>query len=258
MTRKLVHLAGAVTALMFSLTAAAGTTLWHTFATSTGGGTKYRVSTDGNVYSIESPTGYEHINIGSTIEGYLLCYGTTVPASAAWDVANSVDGFATATHTSGSPFTVTRRTSNGSVQLTQVFTFNATSKSLNIVMTVKNLTGSSLNIVLRRIADFDVDVGGTKGFGFFGDNWFATTQDAVFAWNDPGAFLGLSTHGLVLRHLQKASGISSVALIPSENLNCRLEGTFTPVQGDYSGAIHYSFSLAARASKSVTIQYLRD
>ena len=245
-----------ITALMFSSAASAGTTPWHTFTTSSDGGTTYRVSTDGNVYSIESPTGYEHINIGNIVEGYALCYLTdTIQA---YDYANSAGGFGTATHTSTSPFTVTRNTLDGKVQLKQAFTFNATSKSLNIVMTVKNLTGSSLSIDLIRIADFDVDVGGTNGFAEFSDNWFARTRDSVFAWNDPGDFL-FPTHGLVLRHLKKSSGTSHIAKIPS-TVTCEIDaGNPTAfVQGDYSGAIHYSFSLAGGASKSVTIQYLRE
>lgn len=254
MSKKLLGLG--ITTLLVSIAASAGTTPWHTFTTSSDGGTTYRVSTDGNVYSIESPTGYEHINVGDVFEGYALCYLTdTIQA---YDYANSAGGFGTATHTSTSPFTVTRNTLDGKVQLKQVFTFNATSKSLNIVMTVKNLTGSSLSVDLTRIADFDVDVGGTNGFAQFGDNWFARTRDSVFAWNDAGDFL-VPTHGLVLRHLKQSSGAFHVAKIPSF-VNCDTDSgnPLSLAHGDYIGSVHYDFSLAGGASKSVTIQYMRD
>jgi len=64
MARKLVLLAGS-----------AGTTLWRRVTTTAGGGTTYWVSLEGNVYSIASPSGYEHVKHGPiATEGYVLCY----------------------------------------------------------------------------------------------------------------------------------------------------------------------------------------
>ena len=225
------------------------------------GGTQYRVSNQGNVFSAESPTGYEHIDVGSTFEGYVLCY--TPPSSLevqAYDSAFTSTGFGTATHSTGSPWTVTRSTSDGKVQLKQVFTFNGTSKSLNVAMTVKNLTGSTLgNVIVARVADFDVDVGGVNGFAFFSDNWFAATDDSVFAWNDPGSFLN-DTHGMILRHVKQPGGTNRFVLYPNNSTDCHTGGGTTPVQGDLTAWISYQFAsgLAAGASKTVTIQYVRD
>ena len=56
------RLLGAVTALLFSFIASAGTTLWRQFTSTVDEGSTYRVSLEGNVYSIESPTGYEHVH----------------------------------------------------------------------------------------------------------------------------------------------------------------------------------------------------
>jgi hypothetical protein len=211
MTRKLVHLVGAVTALMFSFTASAGTTLWHKFTTTVGGGTTYSVSPEGNVYSIESPTGYEHVHIGfdgRMFEGYVLCWSVNGLESGADDIIFLALGFSPATHSSAAPFTVTRTTLDGRLQLKQVFTFNATSKSLNIVMTIKNLTGATINnIVLNRIVNSLVDGRGANGFAELGDNWHAATHDAVPVWNDPANYgFAYEAHGLVLRHLTQSGG----------------------------------------------------
>ena len=235
-----------------------GTTTWHTFTTSADGGTTFRVSNEGNVYSIESPTGYEHINVGTVIEGYLLCY--TPPATSevqSKDVADSSSGFGAATHSTVAPWTVTRDTSDGKVQLKQVFTFNGLSKSLTIAMTVKNLTGSTLsNVLVDRIADFDVDVGGSSGFADFTDNWFATTNNAVFAWNDPGSFS--NAHGMILRHLKQPGGTSrySLSFVAAD---CHTGAFLTISQGDGNALMGYALgNISAGASKTVTIQYVRD
>ena len=230
------------------------TTLWHTFTTSTDGGTTFRVSNEGNVYSIESPTGYEHVDVGLTEEGYLLCYTPFGMSEVQnYDLAFGSAGFGAATHSSVAPWTVTRNTSDGRMQLKQVFTFNGTSKSLTVAMTVKNLTGATVSdVIVARVADFDVDVGGASGFADYSDNWFAATNAAVFAWNT-------GSHGLVLRHLKQATGATRNALMPSAPDSCHSGGTSGPTQGDQVAYVSYLVgNVAAGASKTVTIQYVRD
>jgi len=256
MAKKLIGL-GAVTALMFS-TSASADSLWHTFTTSTDGGTKYLVSAEGNLRGMESPTGYNHIGDN---EGYVLCYTPpNLPEILALDLAGIGSGGATnfgaASASVGSPWTVTRNTSDGRLKFTQVFTFNATSKSLNIVMTLKNLTGSTINnVVLNRVAALRIDL----GFVDPRDNWFAPTNDAVSGWNDP-TFFGVNAHGLVLRHLKQSSGGAHFGLIPNNGRDCHTSGIYGPEHGGPAdGLMHYFYpSIAAGASKSITIQYMRD
>ena len=57
-------------------------------------------------YSIESPTGYEHINVGSPLsEGYVLCWSpANLPETRAFDTISNVQGFFAATRSSAAPF----------------------------------------------------------------------------------------------------------------------------------------------------------
>jgi hypothetical protein len=235
-------------------------TNFHTFTTSADGGTTVRVSTNGNVYSFESPTGFEHINAGNDLEGYVLCYtpsgGSPVNA---YDMTDLSSGFGAATHSSGAPWTVTRNTSDGKLKLTQVFAFNSTGKTMTVTMTVKNLTQATVSgITLRRQVDFDVDTGGVNGWaGYF--NWFAATKDSASAWNDPATATG-DAHGMVLRHLKGGTHTPQYTnAIGDTSCDVSGGGGTTPTQGDYGATISYAVgNLSAAASKVMSVQYVRD
>ncbi len=235
-------------------------TNFHTFTTSSDGGTTVRISTTGNVYSFESPTGFEHINAGNDLEGYVLCYtpsgGSPVNA---YDMTEFSSGFGAATHSAGAPFTVTRNTSDAKLKLTQVFAFNSTGKTMTVTMTVKNLTGATVSAVtLRRQVDFDVDTAGVNGWaGFF--NWFAATKDSASAWNDPATATG-DAHGMVLRHLKGGTHTPQYTnAIGDTSCDVSGGGGTTPTQGDLGATISYAVgNLSAGASKVISVQYVRD
>jgi hypothetical protein len=143
------------------------------------------ISQHGNLTRFEGPTGYDHIGVGAFSEGYILCYGS----SRAYDTGSEEEGFLAGTFSCNSAktsCTVTRKTSDGRLELRQVIKKNATDRSTTIAMRLRNLTGSSISgVVLRRQADPDVDTGGSLGTGDF-TNWFGSSErDSAFAWNPP-------------------------------------------------------------------------
>ena len=235
---------------------------FHTFTTTLDGGTTVRITPNGNVYSYESPTGFEHINAGTVIEGYVLCYTPSGGSPTnAYDVLDLTSGFGAATHTTVAPWTVTRKTSDGKVSLKQVFAFNGTEKALTVTMTVKNLTGATVSaITLRRQVDFDIDGAGASGWDFGFQNWFAATANAAFAWNDPATSGGNPAHGMILRHLKGGPHTPQWTNF-LDDTSCTVAGGggTTPDQSDHGATISYSMgNLSAGASRSETVEYVRD
>jgi hypothetical protein len=193
-------------------------TLFKTFSSKVGPGTTVKVSTDGNVIGFASPTNVDHIDAGLVVEGYVLCYTNPITTQNvdAFDLAYAASGFGPSTD-SASPVSVTRTTSDGVLQLAQTFTFNGRSRSLQITMTVSNISGKTVTGVgLRREVDFDIDAGGTDGTGTF-NNLFGTTIGSVFAYNDSGGnsfYLAPGEHGMMLRSLYDKLGSKNGGPLP--------------------------------------------
>jgi len=129
-----------------------------------------------------------------------------------------------------------------------VYTFNAAGKALKIVMSVKNLTASTVSAVtLRRVVDSDID----DSLG----NDFARTLDSMFAWNDT------TGHGMVLQHLGGPAHSTRVYNFIDESLVtvCNPASDTTPILGtDGIGSIDYNLgNIAAGATKSATVAYVR-
>jgi hypothetical protein len=185
-------------------------TLYQTFSSKVGGGTVVKVSTDGNVIGFASPSDVDHIDAGLVVEGYVLCY--TNPNTAmnvdAYDVAAAASGFGVSTDVA-KPFKITRTTSDGVLQFVQTFKFDGTGRSMRITMTVTNLLSVAVpGVSLRRMADFDIDAGGTDGTANFND-FFGATIGSVFAYNDSGGaagFIAPGQHGMMLRSLYETLG----------------------------------------------------
>ena len=141
-----------------------------------------KVSNHGNLLSFESPAGQEAVFAGN--EGYVVCTGggATVHGH---DTGPVEAGFGTPTFsqpTAGAlPLTVTRNTTGGAFQLKQVWAKpDATEKDVTVTMTLKNISGATLNdVLLVRTGDFDVGNGGSdRG---------AATDDSAWQWNDVNA-----------------------------------------------------------------------
>lgn len=244
------------------------TPTWKTFNTTIGRGTKIVVSTGGNITSYVSPNiptaQYEHIGVGAVGEGYVLCYSGL--SGSAFDLGQSQSGFAAPTTTGNQ---VKRKTSDGRMLLTQTFTFtpgsNTGGTTINIGMSVKNLTGAQINnVILRRQVDFDIDTGGPQGWAGFQSN-HARTKAAVIAFHDPvEAPANREAHGIMLSN---SNGVSAVftTLVTSNILDSSCSPTPAPQspdffvsRGDFGDSIAYDIgNLAAGATTTVAIRYQR-
>lgn len=217
----------------------------HTFS----GAPIVTISRDGNITTFKGTSAQDNHMYG---EGYALCNTGSSPR---FSTTFADSGFATSTcNCAGNTCTVTRNTTDGRLRLTQEFTKPANSeRSFNIKMTVRNLTGSNVtNVLLRRIAAPDID-------GAFSE-WHHATRDSYSAW---GTKATNNPFAVRLRHITK-----SPAAITSEAKTTNLldttcnpvDQTFgDPIFGDFGGTVQYSLgSLGPAASKSVTVQYIRD
>lgn len=219
----------------------------HTFS----GAPIVTISRDGNITSFQGISGSGNGN-HMFAEGYALCNSGSNPR---FSYNFSDSGFATSScNCSGNTCTVTRNTTDGRLRLIQELTKpDDRERSFNIKMTVKNLTGSNVNNVnLRRLAV--VDINGAIA------EWHHATRDSYSAWGTKADNIPFAVR---LRHVTK-----SPATITSEakttgflDATCSPnDQTFgDPILGDFGGTVQYSLgTLGPAASKSVTVQYLRD
>jgi hypothetical protein len=167
---------------------AAATDCFATF-TSGSGATAFNfcVTQNGNVLSLESPAGAEHIRVGVFMEGYAICDHTL--GLRYWDLGdyspNGTFSAPTITQPNGPntlPLTITRNTWDSIYTLKQTFSRNVQDRSVLVTMALTNnditFTGNR-SVSFWRAADFDVD-----GNIF---NWGAATSDSALAWNNVNA-----------------------------------------------------------------------
>jgi len=184
--------------------AAAATDCFATF-TSGSGATAFNfcVTQNGNILSLESPAGAEHIRVGVFMEGYTICDHTL--GLRYWDLgAFSPNGDFQApiiVQPNGPntfPLTITRTTWDFIYTLKQTFSRNVQDRSVLVTMALTNnditFTGNR-SVSFWRAADFDMD-----GNIF---NWGAATKDSAFAWNNVAA-LSPGGHGGALTSLSLA------------------------------------------------------
>ena len=206
------------------------------------------VSPNGNVFQFESPAGYEHINVGAVLEGYLLCYNQTGSPQAKWWDYYTFDngGFSAATFLPDANFSQ-RSTIDNKVLLTQTFTFSNRNNQVVINMKVKNKTAQNLtNVVVRRQVDLDTDTGGALGWAGFINTHGADLKDTVIAYNAssrPPA--GRSAHTMLLSHIDATprSRVSRLAKVTVDigNTDCEpanLNGGEASL-GDHGDTIEY-------------------
>jgi len=211
------------------------------------GATFYRpcVSTHGNVYSIQAPSGAEHVNIGTPIEGYGICYD----GGYVYDAAFQENGFGAQTISQPNgpntfPLSIAR--SGGGFRVTQTYARDATQREFNITMTVKNTTTSSkTNVLVNRFFDGDVDGNFT--------NTYDASLDAV--WGRDVHSLALQAVSLATTHFVSIEGISELGAGLAGGV-CNIPNNAGPVVGDYAGVVTYSFpSIAAGVTKTVKFTY---
>ena len=139
-----------------------------------------KVSDHGNLMSFESPQGQEAVFGGN--EGYVVCSGGggTIHGH---DTGPLEAGFGPPTFSQPNgagtfPLTVTRNTTDGKLQLKQVWNKpDAAEKDVTVTMTLKNLSSSSIpTATIARTGDFDV--------GTLSNDQGAATADSAWQWDD--------------------------------------------------------------------------
>jgi hypothetical protein len=234
-----------------------------TFSSTSNDGTSVMVSKRGNVMTFLSPwtrpllpgdppdIGYDHI--GGDSEGYVLCYNDPSSENSvrAYDLGDSGEaGFEppTATCSSGplprSDFcTVTRNTSDGVLQLQQVFYFDESldvpHKRLRIWMKLINRKDVPVSVdELRRQVDLNIDSGGVRRWANAVNNHATPGRDGVIAWNDAsgpfGPPEGKDAHGMLLRSIIRPSGEDTVTAKVTQDPR---ETTCNPPNGADSGHV---------------------
>jgi hypothetical protein len=226
-----------------------------------------KVSNHGNLISFESPSGRQAVFGGR--EGYAVCSGAGDPVHG-HDTGDVEGGFAAPTFsqpTAGAfPLTVTRRTTDGKFQLTQVWAKpDAVEKDVTVTMTLKNISSAPINgVLLSRSGDFDI--------GASSADLGAETIDSAWLWDDEGgpdvAPVGLKLTALTFgtnnaTRIETQSdwmlGRSSPALSATRSrCNDLFTQTPTPEPGDFTMRIFYLLdTLGAGQSKSVKFGYGR-
>lgn len=191
----------------------------------------------------------------------MLCYGGVQ----AYDRGRSELGFGPSVAScSGNKCTITRNTSDGALRLKQVITKNSSEeRSINVEMTVTNLRSSVIgSVILRRMADFDVDAYGA-GTGDFVNRFGASQFDSVYSWNAADDHPGIDS-AILLRHLKRTPPtiqyLSKVtdyfADVSCNPVNIAARGS---VQGDHAATIQYNIgNLGAGRSAVAKVQIQRN
>ena len=225
-----------------------------------------KVSDHGNLTSFESPAGQEQVFGGR--EGYAVCSnnGSTHNGHDTGDVEG---GFAAPTFSQPNgagtfPLTVTRRTTDGKFQLTQVWaTPDAVEKDVTVTMTLKNISSATIEgVLLSRSGDFDVgDQSADRG---------ARTNDSAWLWDD--ATLVSPPGGLMLTALSfgtsHLTGIETASTWvgdgtqthPGSRQGCGADRVNTPTTtaSDLTMKVFYLFgNMSAGQSRTVKFEYGR-
>jgi len=204
------------------------------------------VSIHGNVFSLQAPSGFEHINIGNDIEGYAICssLGTV------YDAATQEAGFGaqTITQPGGAntlPLSIAR--TGGGFRLTQTYARDTVQREFNITMAVKNVTASTItNVKVVRFFDGDVD---NDVFNIY-DN----SVDGV--WGRDLRSLALQSVSLGTAHTVAIESFGQLISGVAGGV-CNIPTNPGPTSdADWAGVAYYSFpSIAAGATKTVKFTY---
>jgi hypothetical protein len=207
------------------------------------------VTSNGNLISIQSPEGEEHILLTAG-EGYQICDTTSSTVSyrdyaglgASTNWKNSVITQPNGANTF--PLTIKRTTSDGKYTLTQKFTQVPATFTVNIAMTVKNNATSAAHLVVYRVANLDIDGGGS-----FKEDWFDFGANAAWGYLQFLDGVMLSTSSLAISH---AANVTQT--LPSD---CTFPSATTPAHFDGGVYLIHGFDLAAKTSTTLNIAYRR-
>lgn len=215
-------------------------------------------SVNGNLVQFTSPSGYEHIRVGSYGEGYGVCDLYAASGGVGYydyaDFGDSANWQAPITLTT-SPLSIMRTTTDGVFTLTQTFSRNNPENILKIAMKLKNNYGIDYStgrwVWLTRWVDFDVNNGVYNNFG--------NTTDSVFAWNEGWNGAMNTKYGLELYSTPTSTGhLSGFTPLSAGTHNpCTYPGNPTAVNIDGGAYIMQYFLLKPGTSKVVNVEYKR-
>jgi|SRR5918994_1716652 hypothetical protein len=220
-----------------------------------------KVSDHGNLVSFESPVNQEAVFGGR--EGYAVCSNFTGTIHG-HDTGDVESGFGPPTFAQPNgagtfPLTVTRKSTDGKFQLTQVWNKpDAIEKDVTVTMTLKNLSSTTINnVFLSRSGDFDV--------GTSANDRGARTSDSAWQWDDVNG--GDSPPvGLMLTALTLGTTHAGFVDFHSDWVDGTRESCFestpalsTPTSAqDLAMRVRYSlFAFSAGQSKTLKFEYGR-
>jgi hypothetical protein len=223
-----------------------------------------KVSDHGNLLSFESPQGQE--NVFSNAEGYAVCSDDfSGRRTNGHDTGSIETGFGTPTFsqpngTGTFPLTVTRKTTDGQFQLTQVWNKpDATEKDVTVAMSLKNISSNtSHRVLLSRSGDFDV--------GNSSLDLGATTGASTWQWDDVGSSTDTSKVGTMLTaltfgtaHLARVESRADWVAASGTRTDCFARNMATPTSAqDLAMRVTYDLSdLNSGQSKTVKFEYGR-
>jgi len=217
---------------------------------------KYCVTANGNIAQLETPSGKEHIAVGTVGEGYGFC--DLNPQVRYFDYSDFGDsgnwGTPTTVSQSEKSVKIARTTTDGLWTLTQTITqVSGRSPSVKITMTVKNNSSVTGSLFFMRYAD--VDAGGDVM------NNFDATQKSAFGWNSDASS---NPVGLLLQNAGPFPADSSpggfTQNVPNGPDPCNFVAHFAPgtqIATDGSVVFLYALNLSKGTSKTVTVSYQR-
>lgn len=229
---------------------------------------KICISDHGNLVQFESPQSFEHIQINSSGEGYVVC--SSLPGSISqvhgWDAGFAEAGFeapaiAQPNGPNTFPLTITRTTADGIFRLAQDFARDTTKKDVTITMTLTNLSASSRTGV-RLARYFDGNIDNDRA-----DDRYARNRYSVGGWENSS-----EGHGLRLTALTTDQAIAQSIFIDVETFTtwnplgtglktaqgCAVAGAGTDNPRDFIGRLTYNLgTLNVGQSKTVQVLYQR-
>ena len=222
---------------------------------------KWCVSQNGNIVSIESPKGMEHIHGAHIQEGYAVCDSYTDPMLAYWDFADGGSSgwnAPTVIQPNGPntfPLTIERTTTDGMFQLNQVFSQNASEKIVTIKMTVdeRGCIGTcGAGVFVFRFANIDADNSST--------NWFDQGAESAWGYNSgsPGVILYATAPAASLVSKRAwFDGAGAFLLSDGPPTQCNGNGTSAPFQGDGAVEVYQFFQESVSSPGTVGFEYKR-
>ena len=210
---------------------------------------KVCVSRHGNVVTLQSPSGKEHIAVGNIVEGYIACAKLSTGGSVLkyYDAGVAESGWAEPYKVTSTPSAVYRKTTDGKLELVQKLTRDAAEFDFTIAMTLYNRSGNTLyGVYLDRYADFDIN-------NTWGGDQFHRSPRGVFGWDGTAQNLVSLTS---LSTLNAATAIHGSGGGWGMDTCNKPSATSPTAAGDWIARISYNFgTMAAGTSKTVKLLY---